>query len=140
MQCLELIGPSTTDTGLLKLSIWFKRICHTWVRYSWYCRFIDHTYMSDVSADTLVSISKKAPARATTHDQPILGHLKQLLSAQIGWQCTIFSRYFQYIIVNILTSYYDVSHKSKWWVFKFLLKCTFEFVSNELTIKHFIIQ
>jgi hypothetical protein len=35
------------------------------------------THMSDVNADTLVNMRKKATTRATTHDQPILGHLEQ---------------------------------------------------------------
>lgn len=36
-----------------------------------------YTYMSDVNADTLASMRTKATARATTHDQPILGHLER---------------------------------------------------------------
>lgn len=34
--------------------------------------------MSDVSADALLSIRRRATARATTHDQPILGHLRKI--------------------------------------------------------------
>lgn len=32
--------------------------------------------MSDVRAETLLSMRIKVTARATTHDQPILGHLE----------------------------------------------------------------
>lgn len=38
----------------------------------------DSSYMSDVRADALLSMRKMATARATTHDQPILGHLKYI--------------------------------------------------------------
>lgn len=34
--------------------------------------------MSDVRPDARLSMRKMATARATTHDQPILGHLEML--------------------------------------------------------------